>query len=194
MEHLCLDVRVKPGHDGTLSAIEKSCHERIDPLRNAGLDQRRADQAARALKFYVFGQGHGGGDNFGLVRGPGDGIVEGIARVEARNRQVEHDFVEMPRTPLAARLTSRYPRTGRLTVKQCYQEEGLLLALHRRPVQTVFDYIRSGWYNARCCICPRSGINHTQPRKRKLRAQFIVGTSKNIPLWCDDRRFEFAAW
>jgi hypothetical protein len=43
VEHLCLDVRVKPGHDGILSAIEERCHERVDPLRNAGLGQRRAD-------------------------------------------------------------------------------------------------------------------------------------------------------
>jgi hypothetical protein len=43
VEHLCLDVRVKPGHDGTLFVIEERCHERVDPLRNAGLGERRAD-------------------------------------------------------------------------------------------------------------------------------------------------------
>jgi hypothetical protein len=26
-----------------LPAVEKSCHERVDPLRNAGLGERRAD-------------------------------------------------------------------------------------------------------------------------------------------------------
>src|ERR1700731_493863 len=56
VEHLCLDVWVKPGHDGTLSAIEERCHERVDPLRHAGLGQRRADKAPCALKFYVLGQ------------------------------------------------------------------------------------------------------------------------------------------
>jgi hypothetical protein len=44
-------------HEGSSRAIEKLCDERIDPLRNAGVRQCRTDKAARALKFYVFGQG-----------------------------------------------------------------------------------------------------------------------------------------
>ena len=51
---------------------------------DAGLGQRRSDKAARALKFDVFGQGHGCGDGLGLARGLGDGVVEGIGRVETR--------------------------------------------------------------------------------------------------------------
>jgi hypothetical protein len=66
-----------------LRAVEEAGHERIDPLRDSGPGQRRANKAARALKFYIFGQRHGCGDNFGRACGPGDGVVEGVGRIEA---------------------------------------------------------------------------------------------------------------
>ena len=71
-------------HEGSSRAIEKLCDEPVDLLRHAGLGQRRADKAPRALKFYVLGKRHGRGDSLGLARGLGDGVVEGIGRVETR--------------------------------------------------------------------------------------------------------------
>jgi hypothetical protein len=45
-------------HEGSSHAIQESSDENIDPLRHACLRQRRADTAARALKFYAFEHGH----------------------------------------------------------------------------------------------------------------------------------------
>ena len=84
--------------------IEKPRDEGVDFLRDARLGERGADQAARALEFYGFGQRDGRGDGLRLSRGLGDGDVEWISRIETRNGQIEDHLVEIPRAKLAAGL------------------------------------------------------------------------------------------
>jgi hypothetical protein len=119
----------KAGHDGWLRSVEKPCHERVDPLHHAGLGQRRADKAPRALKFDVFGQGHGCGEGFRLARGLGDGAVERIGRIETRNRQVEHDLVEVTRAPLPARLEALTAGPRDFAVEKSGEVKGFLLRI-----------------------------------------------------------------
>ena len=83
---------------------------------NARLGQRITDELARVLKLHGLGQLEGSGDSLRLRRGSGEIVVERLCRIEARDRKIEHCFVEMTGTPLAARLENLNALTGCLAV------------------------------------------------------------------------------
>ena len=129
----------RPGREKFSRAVEKPCHKRIDPLRHAGVRQRRADKAARALKFHILRQGNGRCDCLRHARSLGDRVVEGIACLEARNRQAEYDFVEISRAPLTPGLKGLTALTCRFAVQKSGEITCFLFNGRRGPIELVFN-------------------------------------------------------
>jgi hypothetical protein len=119
--------------------VKQFLHKGIDSLRQTGFDQLRADEATRPLEPYTSGQFNLRRELLRVGRRIGERAMDADCPVETRDRQVEHDLVEVP-APHWPRAWYCAARPRLLAIEDRRQVAGFIIAVYGSAIAEIFDY------------------------------------------------------